>query len=614
MRDVVRGRLTGRLDLEAMIEAAQLPDALAQLVRNVTRRTRLSRLEKVTVAEELLSHFRDGLNQGGSPGELVRDFGDPAQAARLIGRAKRRNRPLAYRAAVRSMQAACGLIGVVLLLYGLAAIRFFAGRPNPTVDFLQRLNAETLAAPPADRAWPEYRAAILSLRRPPELGYRRTPRPGEPGWEVVEEYLVGSRSALDHIRAGAARPVLGYELRFTMPAQDIELWPARPGVVESGTTLPIYGISVHHLMEMRQLVLLLADDARRAAFRGEPETALADIGALLSMAEQVRESGFVINDVVALLMFTRAFMVACELLHDYPDLFSEEQLTALAHRLGGVAGGTPIRFSMAGERSAFADVVQHVYTDNGRGDGHLTWHGLKLLLFWRDVTKPPDAVTMAAGPAVGVIGVSRAELMDKYDQLLAMVQADAILPLWKRGKSSFEVEVDRIKSSVTESVRFLPIAVLVGGLDRVSVRAELLTQRADATLVAIALQLYRRRHGEWPAELDALVPLLLPRVPPDRFDGGPIKYILRDGDPVLYVVGTDRDDDRGRTPPPPNADHAMFWLPLEEFEQVVAGRVVLHNGVLDGDWVLWPPADPDPLGPSETAESAPIYKFQRHRP
>ena len=102
MRDVVRARLTGRLDMDAMITAAELPDPLPQLVRDVVRRTRLYRLEKVVVAEELVGHFRDGLIEGAPADELARDFGDPVQAARLIGRAKRRNRPLAYRVSTRS--------------------------------------------------------------------------------------------------------------------------------------------------------------------------------------------------------------------------------------------------------------------------------------------------------------------------------------------------------------------------------------------------------------------------------------------------------------------------------------------------------------------------------
>ena len=614
IRDVVRGRITGRLDLEAMIAAAELPDPLPQLVRDVTRRTRLNRLEKVAVAEELAGHFRDGLNQGDSPDGLARDFGDPVQAARLIGRAKRRNRPLVYRATVRSMQAACGLIGVVLLVYGMAAIRFFAGTPNPSVNYLQLVNAETLAAPLADRAWPEYRVAILSLERPPERKYRRTPRPGEPGWEVVEAYLVANRSAIERIRAAAALPVLGYEMGVGIASEDIELWPRRPGMVQPATTGPmLFRMTMPHLSEMRNLGPLMVDDARRAAFRGEPETALANIEALLSMAEQVLESGFVINDYVALSMFTRAVMTVSELLRDYPGLFSNEQLTALAHRLGGTAGGAVVRLSIEGERSTFADLVQHAYTDNGRGDGYLTWDGLKLCLFGLDATTLPDPVLMAAGPAVGVLGVSRAELVDKYDQLLAMVQADAMLPLWKRGKPPVEAEIERIKSSLTESVRFLPIALLMPSMSKLSVSAELFTQRRDATLVAIALQLYRRRHGEWPSELADLVPLFLPRVPPDRFDGGPLKYILRDGEPVLYVVGTDRDDDQGRTPPPPNANKASFWLPLEEFEQVVHGNVVLYRGVHDGDWVLWPPATPWPLGPPDKVGQR-IYMFHLNRP
>jgi hypothetical protein len=44
------------------------------------------------------------------------------------------------------------------------------------------------------------------------------------------------------------------------------------------------------------------------------------------------------------------------------------------------------------------------------------------------------------------------------------------------------------------------------------------------------------------------VPDLLPAVPPDRYDGKPLRYQLVDGKPLVYSIGSDRDDDAGRAP------------------------------------------------------------------
>ena len=50
---------------------------------------------------------------------------------------------------------------------------------------------------------------------------------------------------------------------------------------------------------------------------------------------------------------------------------------------------------------------------------------------------------------------------------------------------------------------------------------------------------------------------------------------------------------------------------LEEIEQPVSYKVP-RRAVFDGDWVLWPPADPDPLGPPEPHKAKPIYNFARY--
>src|SRR5688500_15815926 len=86
--DLLRGRVSGRLDVRRRLDASALPPAARVLVGRVVKRTRLWRVEKLDVAEELVSHFADGLAAGESADDLVAAFGDERQAARLIRRAK----------------------------------------------------------------------------------------------------------------------------------------------------------------------------------------------------------------------------------------------------------------------------------------------------------------------------------------------------------------------------------------------------------------------------------------------------------------------------------------------------------------------------------------------
>jgi hypothetical protein len=66
------------------------------------------------------------------------------------------------------------------------------------------------------------------------------------------------------------------------------------------------------------------------------------------------------------------------------------------------------------------------------------------------------------------------------------------------------------------------------------------------TLVALALEQYRRKHGSWPAELAALVPDFLPEIPADPFDGKPLRFGRFDQGVVVYSVGRNGIDDGGQ--------------------------------------------------------------------
>jgi hypothetical protein len=96
LRDLLRGRITGRLGYESTILRANLSPQIRDLIRRVVRGTRLWRLEKVDVASELIAHFLDGREAGATFEQMIESFGDEKAAARLIRRAKIRNRPLLW--------------------------------------------------------------------------------------------------------------------------------------------------------------------------------------------------------------------------------------------------------------------------------------------------------------------------------------------------------------------------------------------------------------------------------------------------------------------------------------------------------------------------------------
>src|SRR6516225_2971828 len=125
--DVLRGRITARLDLRRVLEESALPPAVKQLIHRVAKKTRLWRLEQLDVTQELISHFAEGIKSGASPEELVRAFGNETEAAILIRRAKRRNRPPAW----QLLRLAGWLTVALFVFYSGYAIYFFAGKPSP---------------------------------------------------------------------------------------------------------------------------------------------------------------------------------------------------------------------------------------------------------------------------------------------------------------------------------------------------------------------------------------------------------------------------------------------------------------------------------------------------
>ncbi|MHC4140921.1 MAG: hypothetical protein ACYSUF_03240, partial [Planctomycetota bacterium] len=350
-----------------------------------------------------------------------------------------------------------------------------------------------------------------------------------------------------------------------------------------GLPASLASILLPYLAELRTAGRLLALDAHRAAEAGDGALATANVEAILGIARHARETPILINDLVSLALVRMAVATLGDLLAQQPEVLTDGQLLDLTHRLAAVQGGR-LDVRLSGELLWFHDLMQRLYTDDGEGGGRLTARGFQSL---GSITAGSPAHTGPLAPALGLVVAGRREMTSEYMRWFAMAEAEFAKPLWRQDTGRLDRERQRVTSSRVYTARYLPVALILPPLSRLGIEPELVTQERDAVCVAVGLELYRRRTGYWPASLESLVPDLLPMVPPDRFDGNPLRYRLVDGNPLVYSVGSDRNDDQGRAP----RNKAGRWDPER-------ARLVSHGErePADGDWVLWPstsPAVPD---------------------
>ena len=85
--------------------------------------------------------------------------------------------------------------------------------------------------------------------------------------------------------------------------------------------------------------------------------------------------------------------------------------------------------------------------------------------------------------------------------------------------------------------------VTLAGVVRKVMRVEAAKQ---IVVTAIGLKRYQLKHGNYPPNLDSLVPEFLSVIPTDPVDGKPLNYRLKaDGTFLLYSVGENGKDDGG---------------------------------------------------------------------
>ena len=589
--DLLRGRITGRLDWYSNIRMAGFTPAVERLILQVVRRTKLWRIEKVAVASELVAHFQDGLEAGANADELVRLFGDAKRAAKLIRRAKLRARAIPFRAIRATYRTFMWTVWALLTLYALLAIRFYIGRPHPTVDYIAILNVRTLQVPEADRAWPIYRRAILALS---DRSNQQQPWPKVVGyniygkhWPEIAAWLQAHSSGMALIRQASTRPVFGFVLGPNGSANDPEMrWHVdRSSATDSVLRHSLMTVSLPYLNETRDMSHAACADIKLAAEQHDTDRAEQDVVAVLSLADQLHnQKQFLVDEMVASGIRANGMAAAGDVLRDWPDLWSDAQLAHLAHRLSIYERPADL-ISFQGERLFIPDILQRTYTDNGHGDGRLTPVGVNpLASCLAGMNDSGDSMVLLgfAQPLLMQVSLPRKDLVKIVNRFMDQWEILAQAPLRQSASAAWAAEKELMswRSSLWLQARYFPVTWLMPpGFSYLEMAERQLGDR-DGLVTAIALELYHRHHGHYPATLQELAPDLLPQVPADRITGDPVHYHLVDGKPLIYSVGADRVDDGGRIldghgPSYAAAEWAAEWhLPLSDAPK--------------GDWILYP--------------------------
>lgn len=586
----IRGLIPHRVSAGELICSSNLPDSIRDVITRVVKRTRLWQGEKADVARELIAHFSDAIAQGADAEDAARAFGDVRRAAKLIRLSKRRNRPLAWQAWHRSVQAAEVVVVLCIAVYGILIIRYFAGEPVVAHNYLAELNAPILALPQHECGWPLYREALMTLNEaaPTRASGKAITAPTDDGWERMVAHLKRNEQVIELARRAASKPHLGIsltlddaELNHYLTALAGEASLPEKSVDPASDGMPATWTATSGVPVVWPLIRMLVADTGLALIENDAARAQLDLVSLIDAAQQFRESPLFIGDVFSLQLLQSAARVLGESLVQSPHCFDDNQLIGLAHRLSAYLGGGPIHMRYETIRTSFDDMMQRVYTDDGHGGGRLAPSGMSLLL-----RVGPDVPMMARSGGAGaldwlkaplaaqVIG-DRREMTNEFERQLAKIRKEAAQPMWEWEMipgNAFEQQV----ADEAYYRTYMPLYVLLPAMGRAATQAEMVMQQRDATLTAIALELYRRRNGAYPQTLDQLVPELLPSVTVDRFDGQPLRYRLDESGPLLYSVGSDCIDDGGAEP-------------TGEFERLHVSRYSwkVPNAPMHADWILW---------------------------
>lgn len=471
--------------------------------------------------------------------------------------------------------------------YAVFAVPFFSRSPVIKTHYVREFNETLIMLPEDDHAWRDIRRAwfMQSKLNDPWPDHLRGAilTPDSPDWKLVKEMIERRRDAFEVLAAAVKLPRLGMAvtnqpdpaLESELPV-DAELSLLPSPLVHAD--VPVMFVLPMHLGPMRAFARDLSMRMVIRAEEGDGPGVLEDLTTMLNLSRLCAEPPSLMSTLVQMSICVKAETSLAYIIAAYPGILNDNALADAQAQFAHAAQRLVPDFSW--ERNYWLDYQQRVFSDDGAGDGRLTYGGFEYLRMIAG--KPRSPWVFITGPFVSPSNGTRREFTAAFESMFAAALKDWDRPVWERAASSGERRAGALEGQAYPPlIRLMaPICESYVGYVRT---LQISRMRMQSVVVWLGIERYRLRFGQPPASLDLLKDFGVAAIPTDIFDGQELGYGVGNVGPVLYSVGANGNDDRGV--PTERPDDAQFIRTKRELDELAAA----NPGRFDGDWILWPP-------------------------
>ena len=561
-----------------------LPACAVEFIRLVIKKMRYRKKVREDVQAELAAHFEDELKDLTANEEreqkaerLIAGFGDVKLLAVLLRRAKKRCRPLWRTVIARTFQAVV-IIFVCLVLY---VVWFSSGRPTISLDYVVLLNDKIKPdVLDEDNAWSHYEKAIALFDEPADVikemasfsnyrkaGYKGFGNLAEGEQAEIRKWIEKNEAAWQKLVAGSLKSYCYRKYKRTD---------------DKGTVL--FNIDLSHLLPLKALAMLGVWRAWMEMEHGQIEEALRDCLVVITVGRHWQGKGAIVEQLVGMLIENGIVQTTFAVLDE--KQLSAELLKNFQNKLEDTVTLNIYRIDFQVQKFFFRDAIQHCFTDDGKGSGHLIPGKMEEFGI---VSKDRNEVLKDLGYTFGLNGhkvmaypaslrkalvsANRREMLLKFETAYDKYENWVKMTPWQLRGENVDFEMGLADWSTLKKARYVMFYSLMPSLQNLHKYSHQNKAQTEALVATLAILRYKQDVDSYPENLEQLVATgYLKELPMDPYSDEPLVYRRTDDGFTLYSAGPNFIDDGGKMAY--NKEGKPRWRGTEE----------------DGDTVFWPVA------------------------